>query len=67
LDSHAGVSGATSTDEAERYNAWLAERRFKRVEAWLLKNSDGRKLTLKSSLIKNDGSRRVLIEPKPLG
>ena len=67
VDGAASVSGAASSDDAQRYNAWLAERRFKRVEAWLLKNADGRKLTLEPSLIENDGSRRVRIEPNPLG
>jgi outer membrane protein OmpA-like peptidoglycan-associated protein len=67
VDGTAGVNGAASTDDAKRYNAWLAERRFKRVEAWLLKNSDGRTLTLEPSMVENDGSRRVRIEPNPLG
>lgn len=67
VDGSAGVAGANSTDEAERYNAWLAERRFKRVEAWLTKNGKGRELTLEPSMIENDGSRRVRIEPQPLG
>ncbi|MDH3664937.1 MAG: hypothetical protein OEU92_33815, partial [Alphaproteobacteria bacterium] len=67
VDGAASVSGASSTNEAERYNAWLAERRFQRVEAWLLKNSDGRKLTLEPSINENDGSRRVRIEANPLG
>ena len=67
IDGNASVAGVSSSDEAQRYNAWLAERRFKRVEAWLLKNSDGRTLTIESSLIENDGSRRVRIEPNPLG
>ncbi|NJO38357.1 MAG: hypothetical protein HC871_13060 [Rhizobiales bacterium] len=67
VDSAAGVSGVSSREEAERYNAWLADRRFKRVEAWLLKNSDGRRLTIEPSLIENDGSRRVRVEPNPLG
>lgn len=67
VDGDASVSGVSSSDETERYNAWLAERRFKRVEAWLLKNADGRQLTLDPSLIENDGSRRVRIEPNPLG
>lgn len=67
VDGADGVPGASSTEEAARYNSWLAERRFKRVEAWFLKNSDGRKLTLKPSLVENDGSRRVRIEPNPLG
>jgi len=66
MDTHAGVDGASSADEAQRYNAWLAERRFKRVEAWLLKNSDGRQLTLEPTLVEGDGSRRVLVEPTPL-
>lgn len=67
VDGAADVSGVSSENEAARYNAWLAERRFKRVEAWLLKNSDGRQLKLEPSLIENDGSRRVLVEPAPLG
>ena len=67
VDGADGVPGASSTEEAARYNAWLAERRFKRVEAWLLKNSNGRKLTLEPYLVENDSSRRVRIEPKPLG
>lgn len=67
VDGDAGVSGASSADEAQRYNAWLAERRFQRVEAWLLKNADGRSLTIEPSLVENDGSRRVRIEPNPLG
>ena len=67
IDGSAGVAGASSTDEAERYNAWLAERRFKRVEAWLMKNGSDRNLTLEPSLVENDGSRRVRIEPQPLG
>ncbi|MEM9627212.1 MAG: hypothetical protein AAGA21_13330 [Pseudomonadota bacterium] len=67
VDGNASVSGASSNDEAQRYNTWLAERRFKRVEAWLLKNGDGRNITLEPSLVENDGSRRVRIEPNPLG
>lgn len=67
LDGDANVAGASSADEAQRYNTWIAERRFKRVEAWLLKNADGRSLTLEPSIIENDGSRRIRIEPQPLG
>lgn len=67
VDGDASVSGASSADDAQRYNAWLAERRFQRVEAWLLKNSDGRNLTIEPTLIENDSSRRVRIEPNPLG
>ena len=67
VDAGSGVSGTSSSDEAKRYNAWLAERRFKRVEAWLLKNGDGRKLTLEPSLIENDASRMVRVVPNPLG
>lgn len=67
VGSHAGVSGASSTEEARRYNAWLAERRFKRVEAWLLKNAGGRQLKIEPSMIEDDSSRRVRIESNPLG
>ncbi len=67
VDGDAGVAGASSTDEAQRYNTWLAERRSKRVEAWLETNGGDFNFTLEPSLIENDGSRRVLIDPQPLG
>ena len=67
VDGDASVAGASSTDEAQRYNTWLAERRSKRVEAWLETNGGDYNFTLKPSLIENDGSRRVLVDPQPLG
>lgn len=66
VDDAARVSGA-SQDETARYNTWLAERRSKRVEAWLQENGDGLEFTLESALIQNDRSRRVRIEPDLLG
>jgi outer membrane protein OmpA-like peptidoglycan-associated protein len=67
VDGDASVTGASSTDEAQRYNTWLAERRSKRVEAWLETNGGDFNFTLEPSLIENDGSRRVLIDPQPMG
>lgn len=67
VDGNTGVSGASSEDEAQRYNTWLAERRSKRVEAWLEKNGSDFDFTLEPAMIENDGSRRVLIDPQPLG
>lgn len=66
VDGKASVSGASSDDEAARYNGWLAERRFERVQSWLMKNSDGRALKIEPTLIENDGSRRVRLQPNPL-
>jgi outer membrane protein OmpA-like peptidoglycan-associated protein len=63
----AGDVSAVSAEEAARYNAWLAERRFKRVEAWLLKNGDGRQIRIEPKLLEDDDSRTVRIEANPLG
>ncbi len=67
VDGNASVAGASSADEAQRYNTWLAERRSKRVEAWLEKNGSDFDFTLEPALIENDASRRVVINPQPSG
>ena len=67
VDSDSSVIGADSVDETERYNLWLAERRFKRVEAWLQENADGRQFTLEPSIIESEDSRYVRIELSTVG
>jgi hypothetical protein len=52
------VKGA-SGEEAQRYNAWMAERRIERVVEWLEKNAAGRQFTLAEQLVENDQSRQV--------
>lgn len=66
LDSKARVAGA-SLEETERYNTWLAERRAKRVEQWLQSNKNGVEFSVDPSIVDNDRSRRVRIEPVPIG
>ena len=48
------VVGAESTEDAMRYNRWLAERRLERVREWLGRNAAGRALTFRE-----DSSRRA--------
>lgn len=55
------VRGATS-DEAERYNAWMAERRIERVSEWLDGNAGDRRLTVTERLVEGDSSRQVRIK-----
>ena len=52
------VRGA-SGEEAQRYNAWMAERRIERVTEWLEANAGNRQLKLKPRLVENDTSREV--------
>ncbi len=66
VDPDDSVNGAASAEDAARYNRWLAERRFDRVKAWLMKNAKDRDIEIESILLENDESRRVLIEPNPL-
>jgi hypothetical protein len=52
------VRGA-SGEEAQRYNAWMAERRIERVVEWLEQNAGSRQLTFAEKLVENDPSRQV--------
>jgi hypothetical protein len=61
------VVGAESTDEAMRYNKWLAERRLERVRDWLGDNAAGRELTFTEDYRAGDESRQVEIEVRPAG
>lgn len=67
LDASSSVAGTASDDEAARYNKWLADRRYERVKAWLLKNSKGATLQIEPTEVIDDGSRRVVVELNPLG
>jgi outer membrane protein OmpA-like peptidoglycan-associated protein len=67
IDGDRAVAGTSSEEEAAQYNKWLADRRFERVKAWLLKNSEGSTLQIEPTDVINDGSRRVTIEVNPLG
>jgi len=67
IDTASSVVGTSSKAEAARYNQWLADRRFERVKAWLLKNSEGSTLQIESTEVNNDNSRRVVVELNPLG
>jgi hypothetical protein len=52
------VRGASGED-AERYNAWMAERRIQRVTEWLQQNAGNRPITVTERLVANDSSREV--------
>ena len=67
IDSDPSVVGAKSVEEAQRYDLWLAERRFRRVEAWLRDNADGRTFTLESTVVEDDQSRKIRIQSNPIG
>ena len=55
------VVGATSAEEAKRYNQWLAERRMSRVREWLDENASDRQLEIEPTFQTNDNSRRVVV------
>ena len=56
------VRGA-SDEEAQRYNAWMAERRIERVVEWLEQNAGNRQITFAERLVENDSSRQVRLRP----
>jgi outer membrane protein OmpA-like peptidoglycan-associated protein len=60
------VVGATSAEEARRYNKWLAERRMARVQEWLAENAQDRQLEIEPEFLADDSSRRVLIRIAPV-
>jgi outer membrane protein OmpA-like peptidoglycan-associated protein len=55
------VVGATSPEEAKRYNTWLAERRLSRVREWLDENAKDRQLEVEPAFQADDSSRRVVV------
>jgi outer membrane protein OmpA-like peptidoglycan-associated protein len=61
------VVGAKSTDEAARYNKWLAERRLERVQEWLTKNAGTEALSIKPEYLAGDDSRQVTVRLTPVG
>jgi outer membrane protein OmpA-like peptidoglycan-associated protein len=61
------VVGAKSTEEAARYNKWLAERRLERVQNWLMKNAASEALSIKPEFVGDDDSRRITVRVTPVG
>jgi hypothetical protein len=69
LAAAAGAARAEGADEgqAARYDRWLAERRLGRIAEWLERNAEVRELDLASrELVEGDGSRRVVLEARPM-
>jgi outer membrane protein OmpA-like peptidoglycan-associated protein len=60
------VVGATTPEEARRYNQWLAERRVGRVQEWLAEHAQDRQLEIEPIFSANDSSRRVLVRVVPV-
>ena len=60
------VVGATSPEEARRYNQWLAERRLSRVREWLDENASDRQLEIEPTFQTDDSSRRVVVRVAPV-
>jgi hypothetical protein len=60
------VVGASSPDEAKRYNRWLAERRMDRVREWLDENAKDRQLEIEPAFQADDSSRRVVVRVAPI-
>jgi flagellar motor protein MotB len=61
------VVGATTAEEARRYNQWLAERRMSRVREWLDENASDRQLEIEPTFQTDDSSRRVVVRVAPVG
>jgi hypothetical protein len=61
------VVGATSPEEARRYNRWLAERRLGRVQEWLSENAVDRQIEVEPQYLTDDSSRRVVVRIAPTG
>jgi hypothetical protein len=59
------VVGASSPEEARRYNQWLAERRMARVQEWLAENAKDRQIEVEPAFQADDSSRRVVIRVLP--
>ena len=60
------VVGATTAEEARRYNQWLAERRLSRVREWLDENASDRQLEIEPTFQTDDSSRRVVVRVAPV-
>ena len=61
------VVGAKSSQEAARYNKWLAERRLERVQQWLLENASPDALAIRPEYRGDDESRKVIVRLAPVG
>lgn len=61
------VVGASTPEEAARYNRWLAERRLDRVREWLEKHADGTELVIEPEYLADNDSRQVTVQIVPTG
>jgi hypothetical protein len=59
------VAGATTPEDALRYNKWLAERRLNRVRKWLTENAQDRQLEIEPKFVVDDSARRVVVRAMP--
>lgn len=61
------ITGAASTEEAARYNQWLAERRVDRIKTWLDEHALGSELAITTDFLPDDDSRQIILRLDPTG
>jgi hypothetical protein len=59
------VVGASTPEEARRYNRWLAERRVERVQTWLNENAVGADLVIEPQYLPGHEERTVVVRVAP--
>jgi hypothetical protein len=59
------VVGASTPEEARRYNRWLAERRVERVQTWLSENAAGADLVVEPKYLPGNEERTVVVRIAP--
>ena len=59
------VAGASTPEEARRYNRWLAERRVERVQTWLNENAAGADLVIEPQYLPVNEERTVVVQVAP--
>jgi hypothetical protein len=59
------VAGASTPEEARRYNRWLAERRVERVQTWLNENAAGADLVIEPQYLPGNEERTVVVQVAP--
>lgn len=61
------VVGATSPEEAARYNRWLVDRRLDRVREWFAANAPDHDMVIAPTFKPNDNSRQITVSVAPAG
>ena len=61
------ITGAASSEEAARYNQWLAERRLDRIKTWLDEHVQDSELVISSDFLLDDDSRQITLRVAPTG